>query len=108
MKLKEIKKVLIGKVDSYTTLTKMEENGELYEVEYSLNPLSGGPEYILLRAIFEKDIFKDLQEIEVKSVSCNDSGFVIELSGKETYKLFEEIIRHYQIPLVTKKYIIIK
>ncbi len=105
MKLKEIKKVLVGKVDSYVTLTKMEENGEMCEVEYTLDLVSDGPEYILLRAIFEKDIFKDLQDIEVKSVTCNDNGFVIELLGKDTYKIFEEISRKHKIPL--KRYAIV-
>ena len=102
MKLKEIKKILVGKVDSYTTVTQKEQNGELYEVEYSLDLVSDGPEYILLRAIFEKDIFKKLQELEVKSVCCNNNGFVIALSGNDVYKLFEEISRKHKIALITR------
>ena len=106
MKLKEIKKVLVGKIDSYTTLTKEEENDEVYEVEYSLDLVSRGNEYNFLTVIFEDSIFKNLQDLEVNGVYCNNNGFVIELSGKETYKLLKDISRQYQLPLITKRYII--
>lgn len=108
MKLKEIKKVLVGSIHSYIAVTKEEENGEVYEVQYSLDLVSDGPEYVFLRTIFEDSIFKNLQDLEVKSICCDTKGFIIELHGKETYKLLKGISRQYQIPLIKKSYIIVK
>jgi len=110
MKLNQIKNLLADEIETYsTTIRKKDEKGDLYDYEYELKVNKQDPGKRLLRVLLlkEDNVYEALKELEVKTIYCGNSGFIVELNVSDP-TLFEKLANENQIPLTTTKYSVVE
>ncbi len=100
MKLKKIKKLLADKIESYTVVAKEEdEQGNVYEVEYTIDCSAIEPEKRMLYELFKDPIYQGLKNFKVDTVFSGKNGFVVYLKAGRKLTKFKEIAKQNKIQI---------
>ena len=100
MKLKKIKKLLADKIESYTVVVKEEdEQGNVYEVEYTIDCSAIAPEKSMLYELFKDPIYQGLKNFKVDTVFSGKHGFLVYLKAGRKLTKFKEIAKQNKIQI---------
>lgn len=100
MKLKKLKKLLADKIESYTVVVKEEdEQGNVYEVEYTIDCSTIEPEKKFLYELFKDPIYEGLKNFKVDTVFSGKNGFLVYLKAGRKLSKLKEIAKQNKIQI---------